>query len=104
MQRMETLETGGDTHTHTSNLGFQLTQIVSLGRKVMEQQGEKVQRLELLKKGFTRAASCNAQAAENCGGKPVCGEGIVRNHHESNRKWKSLSNSFWCRYVSKRPC
>ena len=37
----------------------------------MEQQGEQVQRLELLKKCFTRAAGCNAQAAESCSGKPV---------------------------------
>ena len=28
----------------------------------------------------------------------------MRNHHESNRKWNSLSNSFRCRYVGKRPC
>ena len=25
------------------------------------------------------------------------------NHHESNRQWKSLSNSFRCRYVDQRP-
>ena len=43
-------------------------------------------------------------AAESSCGKPVYGEGIVRNHHESNRKWKSLSDSFRCRYVGKRPC
>ena len=41
--------------------------VTTLGRKVMEQQGEKVQRLELLKKCFTRAAGCNAQAAESWG-------------------------------------
>ena len=36
--------------------------------------------------------------------KPVLREGIMGNHHESNRKWKSVSNSFRCRYVGKRPC
>ena len=62
--------------------------------------------LNMVSKGASlrSAAGCNSRSVEKCGGKPVCGEGIVRNHHESNRKWKSLSNSFRCRYVGKRPC
>ena len=44
----------------------------TLGRKVMEQQGEKVQRLELLKKvSLAQAADCNSPVAEDCSGKPV---------------------------------
>ena len=45
----------------------------------MEQQGEKVQRLELLKKvSLARLAArhkrdCNSPVAEGCGGKPVLG-------------------------------
>ena len=56
---------GQSTHFE---LEFSVNAIVSVRRQVMEQQGEKVQRLELLKKCFTRAAGCNAQAAESCFG------------------------------------
>ena len=40
--RLVSLGTGVDTHTHTSNLGFQLDSIATLGRMVRERQGEGV--------------------------------------------------------------
>ena len=74
------------THTHTlrtSILGFQLDSIATMGRMVREQQGERVDDLYCLTHVSLTRLKCSAQVAEECGGKRVCGEGIMRNHHES---------------------
>ena len=73
-------------HTHTSNLGFQLTQLSQWeGRRwngKVERSAEKV----LFNTGFTTSASGGGGQQLQCSGKPVCGESIMWNHHESNQK------------------
>ena len=72
----------------------------------MERKGERVGALEK----FNLFTCLQKRAAAESGGRKnlveeTClWEGIMGNHHESNQKWKSLSNSFRCRYVGKRPC
>ena len=59
----------GTAEQDTLRTWFSVNAIVSVRRKVMEQQGEKVQRLELLKNvSLARLSCCNAQAAETCFG------------------------------------
>ena len=65
-------------------LGFSVNAIVSMGRKAMERQGGKVSQNVLLNNVFESASGSGGQQLQ-CSGKPVCGESIMWNHHESNR-------------------
>ena len=69
----------------TSNLDFQLTQLSQWERRRWNGKVERSAENVLFNTGFTTSANGGGGQQLLCSGKPVCGESIMWNHHESKR-------------------
>ena len=70
---------------HTSNLDFQLAQLSQWERRRWNGKVERSAESVLFNTGFTTSANWGGGQQLLCSGKPVCGESIRWNHHESKR-------------------
>ena len=81
--KIKLLDTECDTHT--SNLDFQLTQLSQWEKRRWNGKVERSAESVLFNTGFTTSANGGSGQQLLCSGKPVCGESIMWNHHESKR-------------------
>ena len=65
---------------------FQLTQLAQWEGRRWNGKVERSAETVLFNTGFTTSANGSGGQQLQCSGKPVCGESIMWNHHESNQK------------------
>ena len=85
-------------------LGFSVNAIVSMGKRRWNGKVERSAESVLFNTGFTTSANGGGGQQLLCSGKPVCGESIMWNHHETNQRSRQRVQQFRTgRYTMRRP-